>query len=124
MWDRVGQSIPHLLGYWDAAARPALRPAADNAGKHPGAAASANDHQPAGTKLVDSLAHERGRPAFGNTLGARDQLLAGDFAQLVKLAVEPRLRPAGVAKRPLVLRADHQERVAGGRQLDVMDCLQ
>src|SRR5262249_43741565 len=35
-----------------------------------------------------------------------------------------RLRPAGIAERALMLRADHQERIAGRRQLDVVDRLQ
>src|SRR5260370_6455709 len=117
-------SASHLACHRKAAAGAADGPAADDAGEHPGIAAGADDHQPARTEFVDGLAGERGWAALGDALGAGDQLLAGDLAQLVEFFVEPRLRPAGLAEGALVLGADHQERVAGRRQLDAVDRLQ
>src|SRR5580700_7962512 len=77
----IYKSEPDLPCYGKAAAGAARGPAADDAGEHPGIAAGADDHQPARTELVDGLAGERGRPAFGNPLGAGDELVTRDFAQ-------------------------------------------
>src|SRR5207253_4903924 len=75
-------------------------------------------------EFVDGFAGERGRAAFGDALGAGDQLLAGDLAQLVQLFIEPRLRPTGIPEAALMLGADDQERVAGRRELDAEHRLQ
>src|SRR6266851_2702225 len=99
-------------------------PAADNAGKHPGTTAGPDDHKPARTEFVDTLSGKRGRAAFGDALGAGDQLLAGDLAQPVELLIEPRLRPAGIPEGALMLGADDQERIAGRRKLDAEHRLQ
>src|SRR5436305_14320518 len=124
MSGREALSWPHLLGYGNAAAGAARGPAADDAGEHPGIAAGTDDHQPARAEFVGGLAGERGGAAFGDALGAGDQLLAGDLAQLIELFVEPRLRPAGLAEGALMLGADHQQGIAGRRQLDAVDRLQ
>src|SRR5580693_8089625 len=94
----IGWSGSYLLGYGKAAAGAARGPAADDAGEHAGIAAGAHDHQPARAEFVDGLASERGRATLGDALGAGDQFLAGDLAQLVELLVEPRLRPASLAE--------------------------
>src|SRR5437763_12783063 len=106
MGGREGCSMPALPGYGQAAAGAAARPAADDAGKHPGVAAGTDDHQPARPELVDGLACERGGAAFGDPLRPGNDLVARDFAQPGQFLVEPRLRPAGVAERALVLRTD------------------
>src|ERR1700720_3597874 len=90
----LGWSGSYLLGDRKAAAGAARGPAADDAGKHSGVAAGADDHQPARTEFAYGLAGERRRTAFGNALGAGDEFVARDLAQSVELLVKPRLRPA------------------------------
>src|SRR5436309_13414382 len=123
MWDLEGGSIPDLPGYGQAAAGATARPAADNAGKHPGVAAGADDHQPARPEFVDGLAGQRGGAALGDALRAGDHLVAGDLAQPVQFFVEPRLRTAGVPEGPFVLGADDENRIAARRRFDVTDRL-
>src|SRR5262245_22237077 len=111
MSGREVQSIPYLLRYGKAATGATRGPAADDARKHPGVAPCADDHNSARAEFVDCLAGERGRTAFGNPLGAGDELVARDFAQVVKLFIESRLRPAGIFERAVVLRTHHQHRI-------------
>src|SRR5438132_10290379 len=87
----IDLSGPYLLGYGKAAAGAARGPAADDAGKHPGVPAGADDHEPARPELVDGLASERGRAAFGDALGPGDELVAGDLAQPVERLIKARL---------------------------------
>src|ERR1700720_2480426 len=105
----LGWSGSYLLGYGKAAAGAARGPAADDAGKHSGIAAGADDHQPARTEFVDGLAGERGWPAFGNPLGSGDEFVARDFAQTMELfikaclVIKACLGPAGVLECAVVL---------------------
>src|SRR5439155_16091971 len=115
----TGSLRSHLACHRQAAAGTARRPAADNAGKHAGIAAGADDHNPARTEFVDGFAGEGSGPASGDALGASDEVAAGDLAQPIELFIEPRLRPAGILEGAMMLGADHQERVAGGGVLDV-----
>src|ERR1700730_2541108 len=117
----IGWSGSYLLGYGKAAAGAARGPAADDAGKHSGIAAGADDHQPARTEFVYGLAGERGPPAFGNPLGSGDEFVARDFAQTIELFIKACLRPAGVLECAVMFWADHQERVARRRVLEVAE---
>src|SRR6516162_3193393 len=117
-------SGPHLLGYRKAAAGSARGPAGNDAGKHAGIATGADDHNPAGAELVDGFAGDRGRPAFGDTLGAGREVLPGNLAQPIELVVEPGLGPAGILEGAMMLWAHHQQRVACGRMLDIAEGLQ
>src|SRR5215468_4910545 len=67
-------SGPHLLGYWKAAAGTARGPAADDAGKHAGIAAGADNHNPARAEFVDGFAGKRLGSAFSDPLGAGDEV--------------------------------------------------
>src|SRR5262249_42325331 len=120
--DRLSGS--HLLGYRKAAAGAARRPTRDDAGKHAGIATGTDDHNAAGPELVDGFAGTRSGPAFGDTVGACDKVGPGDLAESVKLLIEPRLRPAGLLKGAMMLGANHQQRVACGRMLDIAQRLQ
>src|SRR5215469_53525 len=117
-------SIPHLLGDWQTTAGATRRPAADNTREHPGIPTGTHDQQAARTEFVDGFAGERRRPAFGDALGACDELFAGNLAQAIELLQESPLRPAGFSERPMVLRADHEHRIASRRQFDAVNCLQ
>src|ERR1700676_3384430 len=113
----------HLPGYGNAAAG-TRGPAADDAGKHARPAAGADDQEAARAEFVDRLAGKLGRTAFGDALGAGDDVLARDLSQPVQFLVEPRLRPAGLAEGALMLGADDEQCIAGRRELDVVDSLQ
>src|ERR1700730_802255 len=114
----------NLTCHRKAAAGTARGPAGDDAGEHTGVAAGMDDHNAARTELVDRSAGERLGPAFGDALGAGDEVGTGDLAQPMELFIEPRLRPSGILEGAMVLGANHEQRVASGGVLDVAQRLQ
>src|SRR5262252_8174026 len=114
-------SGPHLLGYRKAAAGAARGPAADDAGKHAGIAAGADDHNPAGAEFVDCCAAKRLGSAFGDALGAGDEVRARNLAQPVELLVEPSFRPARVLEGAVMLGRNHEHCIAAGCELDIAE---
>ena len=84
-------SGPHFLGYRKAAAGATRGPAGDDAGKHAGIATGAGDHNPAGPEFVDSFARKRWGPAFGNAVGAGNEVGTRNLAEPIELFVEPGL---------------------------------